>query len=416
MTLQLDIAQAMRFLDILDPGGRHTLASEAPFGGAGGGPKWEHGATYEHEFRPALIKGIQERQRRGSNVYYGVNRPCPVGDQKGARGKCNIEDIIAVRALAFDIDIIKRPFDNHLLLDFIDAQFTEALRPSLLISTGGGFHLIYILHKPYNVALFRPALNDDQETANEQSKHDRRNITMLAQDFELFLRQKVPIDLREYIKIDNMSNIDRVMRLPGTINYPKAEKIAKGQVLALAHIAVDYQCKCNMFELRKQVPRVTAAPPSNVHKLPFTQRPNSKWPPYRKALDCCEFIRDHELADFNEIYVKKVMLPLIGAWLDEELTVEEAEECFLEAVSGGARYGMPGRGLGYFKRQFRSHLGSRRNDHAHLGTLIGFCKEHGYVLPWKDEVSWEDEFLRQQEELSKPTVVSVDVKKLIGEL
>jgi hypothetical protein len=101
--------------------------------------------------------------------------------------------------------------------------------------------------------------------------------------------------------------------------------------------------------------------------------------------DCCEFIRDHELADFNETYVKKVMLPLIGAWLDDELSVEEAEECFLEAVSGGARYGMPGRGLGYFERQFRSHLGSRRNDHAHLGTLIGFCKEHGYVLPWKDE-------------------------------
>jgi hypothetical protein len=363
-----------------------------------------------------LINNLEARQARGSNVYYGVNRPCPVGDQKGSRGKCNVEDIVAIRALAFDIDIIKRPFNNHLLLAFIDAQFIGALRPSLVINTGGGFQLIYILHQPHNVALFRPAINDDQEHANDQAKDDRRNITMLAQDFELLLRQKVSVDLREYIKIDNMSNVDRVMRLPGTINYPKAEKIAKGQVPALAHIAVDYQCKCNMFELRRQVPKVTAAPPSNVHKLPFVQRPWSKWTPYRKAVDCAEFIRDHELADFNEIYVKKVMLPLIGAWLDEELTVEEAEECFLEAVSGGARYGMPGRGLGYFKRQFRSHLGSRRNDHAHLGTLIAFCKEHGYVLPWKDEVSWEDEFLRQQEELSKPTVVSVDAKKLIGEL
>ena len=104
------------------------------------------------------------------------------------------------------------------------------LRPSLVINTGGGFHLIYLLHQPHNVALFRPAINDDQETANEQAKHDRRNITMLAQDFELFLRQKVPAALAEYIKIDNMSNVDRVMRLPGTINYPKAEKIAKGQV------------------------------------------------------------------------------------------------------------------------------------------------------------------------------------------
>jgi hypothetical protein len=416
MTLQPDIEQALYFLDMLRPEGRHTLASEAPFGGAGGGPRWESGATYEHEQRPLLVKDIEARQARGSNVYYSVNHPCPVTEQKGQRGKCNVEDIITINALAFDIDIIKRPFDSALLVEFIDREFLGVLRPSLLINTGGGFHLIYILHQPHNVALFRPAIGDDQEHANNQAKDDRKNITILAQDFEILLRQKVPSSLKEYIKIDNMSNVDRVMRLPGTINYPKAEKIAKGQAPALAHIAIDYHCKCDMFELRKKVPRVIVAPPSNVHKLPFVQRSNSKWPPYRKALDCCEFIRDHELADFNEIYVKKVMLPLIGAWLDEELTVEEAEECFLEAVSGGARYGMPGRGLGYFKRQFRSHLGSRRNDHAHLGTLIAFCKEHGYFLPWKDEVSWEDEFLRQKEDLSKPTVVSFDVRKLIGEL
>jgi hypothetical protein len=414
--LTLDISQAMRLFDALDPGGRHTLASEAPFGGPGGGPRWEEGATYKHEQRSLLVKDIEARQARGSNVYYGVNRPCPVDDQKGKRGKCNVEDIIAIRALAFDIDIIKRPFDNHLLLDFIDMQFIEALRPSFVINTGGGFHLIYILHQPHNVALFRPATNDDQEHANEQAEYDRRNITMLSKDFELFLSQKVPIELKEYIKIDNMSNVDRVMRLPGTINYPKQEKIDRGQVPTLAHIAVDYQCKCNMFELRKHVPRITVAPPSNVHRLPFVQRPWSKWTPYRKAVDCAEFIRDHELADFNEIYVKEVMLPLIGAWLDEELTVGEAEECFLEAVSGGARYGMPGRGLGYFKRQFRSHLGSRPTNHRHLGNLINFCKEHGYIPPWKDEVKWEDEFFRQKEELSKPTVVDFDIKKLIGEL
>jgi hypothetical protein len=416
MPLTLDIAQALRFLDALDPDGRHTLASEAPFGGAGGGPRWEEGGTYEHGMRPALIKGIQERQQRGSNVYYGVNRPCPTWQQKGQRGKCNVEDIIAIRALAFDVDIIKRPFNNALLVNFIDREFLGVLRPSFVINTGGGFHLIYILHQPHNVALFRPAVSNDQETANNQAEYDRRNITMLSQDFELLLRQKVPAELREHIKIDNMSNVDRVMRLPGTINYPKREKIDRGQVPALAHIAVDYQCKCNMAELRKKVPCVTVAPSSNVHKLPFVQRPNSKWPPYRKALDCCEFIRDHELADFNAIYVLEVMLPLIGAWLDEELTVEEAEECFLEAVSGGARYGMPGRGLGYFKRQFRSHLGSRPGKHRHLGNLINFCKEHGYVPPWIDEVSWDSDFQRQKEDLSKPTAVSVDVKKLFGEM
>lgn len=57
---------------------------------------------------------------------------------------------------------------------------------------------------------------------------------------------------------------------------------------------------------------------------------DSEWPPYRKALTLCEFIRDHGLADSNEMYVNWVMLPLIGMIYDEnQLSIEEAEECFL---------------------------------------------------------------------------------------
>lgn len=349
--LTLDITQVLRFLDALDPDGRHTLASEAPFGGLGGGPKWERGATYEARQRDLLIADIKQRQERGSNVYYGVNRPCPVGQQQGFGGKCNVEDIVAVRALAFDIDITKRPFDNALLVDLIDQTFTEALRPSLLISTGGGFQIIYLLQNPHTVALFRSATDETQINANDKAKVDRRAITTLAQDFELLLRKLIPTPLHEHIKIDNMSNIDRVMRLPGTVNYPKQEKIDRGQVPALAHIVIDYRCKCDIFQLRKSVPRVTTAPAAK-RTTKFISLPNSRCSPYKKALDCCEFLRDLGAADTNEVYAKKVMLPLIGAMHDEDLTVEEAEECFLEAVSGGDRYGLPGRGLGYFKRQF----------------------------------------------------------------
>ena len=53
-----NLAQAMFFLDMLDPGGRHTIASEAPFGGIDGGPKWEIGCTYEAHQRDWLIEDI----------------------------------------------------------------------------------------------------------------------------------------------------------------------------------------------------------------------------------------------------------------------------------------------------------------------------------------------------------------------
>ena len=84
---------------MLDPNGRHTIASEAPFGGKDDGPRWMGGATFEASQRDDLIADIQDPHARGWNVYYGVNRPRSALNQQGSRGKCNVEDIIAVRAL-----------------------------------------------------------------------------------------------------------------------------------------------------------------------------------------------------------------------------------------------------------------------------------------------------------------------------
>jgi hypothetical protein len=223
----------------------------------------------------------------------------------------------------------------------------------------------------------------------------------LADEFEALLRRQVPVELKDQIKIDNMSNLDRVMRLPGTVNYPKAEKIAKGQVTALAHISTDYQVRCDIQALRRKVPRTLIEVRPVKRTAPYVPRPNPQWPPFRKAKACCQFICDRGLADTNEWYTLNVMLPLIGAMRDGELTTEEAEECFMLAVSGGERYEVQGRGPGYFRRQWKSHLNSSRNGHRTLGTLIHVCKENGMALPWSDAVLWEDSFEAQRRELAE---------------
>jgi hypothetical protein len=379
--LKLDIDHALHFLDMLDANGRHTIASEAPFG-KDGGPLWERGRTYEADQRTALIRDIEGRQARKSNVYYSVNRPCPTSERKGANGKNNIDDIIAIRALAFDIDVIKRPFDNDLLIKFIDRTLVGALRPSLLVSTGGGFHLIYLLDSVLNIKLFRPADTSEQKARNQALVGMRQRVRELAHDFEFMLRTLVPQDLNDHIKIDNMSNVDRVMRLPGTVNYPKEEKRAKGQIEALAHVCVDYQCRTAIKALRDAVPGISSIrePPAPG---PFIKRKNA-WPAYKMALYCCEQIRDHHLADSNEIYTNWVMLPLIGMIHDENaLSIEEACECFMEAISGGERYGSPGRGDAYFMRQWRSHRPElKRSGTKSLGSLILFCQVNDINIPW----------------------------------
>lgn len=235
--------------------------------------------------------------------------------------------------------------------------------------------MIYLLETALNIEIFRPAANAEQQQKNQEIVAKRQAITQLAHDFEFNLRIMIPTALDDYIKIDNMSNVDRVMRLPGTVNYPKKEKIAKGQEPALAVIFKDYGCRASLRALRDATPGIdnVRTPP----KGPFIPRKNPNWPPYKMALYCCEAIRDHGLADTNEDYTLWVMLPLIGMIHDEnDLSIEEACECFLEAVCGGDRYGSPGRGLGYFMHQWRSHRPEiRRNGTRSLGSLIRFCQQ-----------------------------------------
>jgi hypothetical protein len=400
MAPKLDITQALRFLDMLDPNGRHTIASEAPFGRFGREPRWEGGVTFEAKERDLLIADIEKRQARESNVYYGVNRSCRASDQQGVNGKCNAEDIIAIRALAFDVDFeIKN--DAELVaafLAFIDAQLIGALRPSLVINTGGGLQLIYLLKKPIDVRS-----NPDQ----------RRAVTDLAKDFEAMLRARVPASLR--VKIDNMSNVDRVMRLPGSVNFPKAEKRAKGQVPALAQ-AVDYNHRCDIGALRELVPCVHIAP-RREPKRPYVQRKNDPWTPYAKAKFCCEYVRDCGLADTNEWYANNLMLPLLGEVRAGTITLEQGEELFLEAVSGGERYGSPGRGHRYFQRQWRSHIHASGNGQKTLGSLIHECKKSGMPMPWKDAVIWEDSYEQQLAAIKKLNqTVDTDTVELLKKI
>jgi hypothetical protein len=403
--MQLEINQALEFLDMLEPNGRHTIASEAPFAN-GGSPKWEGGATFEAHQRKILIDDIIERQKRGSNVYYSVNRPCSISKRTGLWGKNNIDDIIAIRALAFDIDFTQSKTDElvQAMLSFFDNFLINELQPSLVISTGGGYQLIYLLETFINTKLILPPTNDDEKESNDAAIRRRSEITTLAHEFEKYLRDMIPKDLP--IKVDNMSNVDRVMRLPGTINYPKLEKLAKGQKQALAQIAKNYYRKVDTHKLRSLIPMIKVRRETVRVKMPFVHPKDPKWPPFRKAQVCCEFIAEQRLADTNEWYTLYVMLPLIGAIHDPDdnnsLTEAEAEECFMLAVSGGARYGTIGRGPGYFMRQWKSHRPQlARNGTKSLGGLIFAAESNGFVLPWKDKVMWEEDYIRMKEQAEK---------------
>ena len=76
------------------------------------------------------------------------------------------------------------------------------------------------------------------------------------------------------------------------------------------------------------------------------------------------------------------MFPLLGEAREGNLHLEQAEELFLEAVSGGERYG-PAVALRILSKTVALPIHSNRNGGMTLGTLIKACKEHGMPIPWK---------------------------------
>jgi hypothetical protein len=111
------------------------------------------------------------------------------------------------------------------------------------------------------------------------------------------------------------------------------------------------------------------------------------------------------------------MLPLLGEVREGSITLEQGEELFLEAVSGGERYGSPGRGLRYFQRQWRSHIHASRNGQKTLGSLIDACKKIGMPIPWKDVVIWEDSYEQQLAAIKKLNqTVDSDTAELLKEI
>ncbi|MER9684672.1 MULTISPECIES: DNA-primase RepB domain-containing protein [unclassified Mesorhizobium] len=179
-----DTASAMDFLRRFTPSDRWDLAALPPDGGQ---PEFRTFIPDEHEQARDWI----ERRQGTKGLYYHVNRL-----RTDARNiKAKKPDIVAVRALHVDVDLN-------------DDAALSALRefgptPTAIVFSGGGYQALWRL----------------TESSTEFDRAERINIWLARQ-----------------LGGDNCHNIDRLLRLPGTINLPNAKKRAAGRVPVLARV------------------------------------------------------------------------------------------------------------------------------------------------------------------------------------
>lgn len=194
-----DTPTAVAFLRAFEPEGPWALTAIRP------DRKAIDTKTFTSADEPALTRWLDEHNGR-RNIYFSVNRPTRTLTKKAER-----EDIAEVRWLHVDIDPRagedieeERARALGLLTDRLPAGVPA---PTVIIFSGGGYQGFWRLAGPIPIG-GDLALAEDAKRYNQQ--------------------------LEILFGADQCHNIDRIMRLPGTINLPDEKKAKKGRAPTLA--------------------------------------------------------------------------------------------------------------------------------------------------------------------------------------
>lgn len=180
-------------------------------------------STQEDELRVWLDE-CGERER---NVYFHVNTV--KGD---IVDKARREDIARVTHLHVDIDPRAGEdltLERQRIKDLIANPPQGVPLPTWVVFSGGGYQLFWELDEPIEI-------DGNLERAESAKLYN--------------------LQLERLFKADNCHNIDRIMRLPGTVNVPDAKKRKKGRTKQLAKV-VEYHehraCSLSSFTAAREV-------------------------------------------------------------------------------------------------------------------------------------------------------------------
>jgi hypothetical protein len=181
-----DTGEAILFLETFHAGGPWHLAAI----GEGGGFE---ARTFDPGRRDEMRRWIDVRQGT-VNLYFHVNElRLEFRDSKASK-----DDVATVTYMHVDIDD-----DDPAVLE----QLTDfTLPPTAVVFSGGGYHAYWRLNEP----------------CADLAHAERCNIS-----------------LAQSLGGDNCHNVDRIMRLPGTLNIPNKKKREKGRAVAAAYVVVD---------------------------------------------------------------------------------------------------------------------------------------------------------------------------------
>lgn len=196
-------ALSVDFLEHWRPGGPWVLATAAP------DKTYFKVRTFDGAQLDELRRWLGEQGDARRNVYFHVN-PCTSArmDKKAEK-----TDVAAVEWLHVDVDpSVGFDFaEEQARLRSLIMRHPGLPEPSVVVFSGGGYQAFWRLEQPIPIG-------GDLARAEDAERYNLQ--------IEMLLRG------------DSCHNVDRIMRLPGTVNWPSDKKRAKGQAPAVADLVL----------------------------------------------------------------------------------------------------------------------------------------------------------------------------------
>jgi len=201
-----------------------------------------------------------------------------IGEAPPPKGKPSEDDVRAVKFFAVDLDPRKIPSDwtgtgpewvegeRHRILPSLTTDLPEGAPgpPTWVVDSGGGYWGIWALSNSY-------AIEDKAHDIAHAKSHGERLIEQYRAHFG---------DAKSIA--DGVANLDRLCRLPGTVNYPdKKKREEKGRYVALASV-VEEHCSDRRY------PLYAFQPPEGFAKAKSKKSAGRKKAPKPSGVTCID--------------------------------------------------------------------------------------------------------------------------------
>jgi hypothetical protein len=219
---------ACHFLEKLRPGGPWVLTACEPE---------REGIETVTTRQAAGVRRFNNKHNGKWGLYYSVNPTRKETNKKAAK-----VDIAAIEFALADLDPKSDETSEAAKERYLAELDTFAPAPTGIVDSGNGIQVLWRLAEPI-------LLPDLTTVVKDEKGKDRKVYTPEVQAIIDDVEGRIGAVMVRLGSVAGTQNIDRILRLPGTINVPNAKKISEGRTPCLARlIKFDATATCSLSD------------------------------------------------------------------------------------------------------------------------------------------------------------------------